>query len=86
MRITFLFSIFLLAALTMGCASPQWQKASVGTDEQQAGQFEVDSNQCDLQARDEYPIDKDGQRRVYELCMEKKGWSKRDATRSVNFR
>lgn len=86
MRLSFLASSLMTCALLIGCASPVWHNPEVGDSSQQAGQFEVDHNDCDIEARDKYPIDKDGQIRVYDMCMEKKGWSKRDGTHSVNFR
>ena len=88
MRISIITVSFLLCTMLFaaGCASTPWHKPDVGDSTQAAGLFDVDSHDCDLEARDEYPIDKDGQRRVYDVCMERKGWSKRDGTKAVNFR
>lgn len=89
MRLPAFILCLMLCGLLLGmagCASTPWHKPGVENNAQASGQFEVDSGDCDLEARDEYPIDKDGQKRVYDACMEKKGWSKRDGSNPVNFR
>ena len=67
----------MLAVLLCGC-STKWENPNAGDDAQTKVQLRKDSDECNLKAGEEYPLDKRRQADVYNKCMEDKGWSQRD--------
>jgi hypothetical protein len=60
-----------------GCAT-QWTNPDIQDSAQTKSKFQQDSQECDLMAGEQYPLDKDKQFQIYSKCMNDKGWVKRD--------
>jgi len=75
----FLFALCLLTALAASGCSKQWTNPDSGDKRQSEARFKQDSLDCDVQAGEQYPLDKRSQLEVYNQCMESRGWERKEA-------
>lgn len=78
-----LMLVFAAGMLT-ACASP-WAHPDYTTRKQTNYHLDKDAADCNIVAREEFPLSKNKQLPVFEKCMQDKGWIKHERGDGMSF-